>query len=161
MKIIITDTGIYPGVVQTGDLVIHDTKKIKACTGCLACWDRTPGRCIHEDSMKNIGYFFSKADEVVIVSRCIYGSYSSFVQKIMERTLPYFLPDYEIRDGKMYHKKRYSNVMAFSAYFYGDDLSDEEKKLLEERMRRLVQKFGGKMKQIIFVRDALQIGGLS
>ena len=26
-------------------------KKIKNCIGCLTCWSKTPGKCIHKDDM--------------------------------------------------------------------------------------------------------------
>ena len=32
--------------------VVHlRTKNIKNCVGCLTCWTKSPGRCIHRDDM--------------------------------------------------------------------------------------------------------------
>lgn len=161
MKMIITDTGIFPGALKTGDLLIQENGNIHACNGCMKCWDMTPGVCVWKDTLQKMGELLSKTDELVIVSCCLYGTFSSFVQKVLERMLPYFEVEYETRNGKMYHKKRYSNSVEISVYFYGNELDVLEKKSAEQTVYRLMEKMQGKVKRVMFVSDAMQIGGLA
>jgi|GEM_PF-4494445 len=60
--------------------IISDNGSIKSCTGCFGCWIKTPGTCVIKDGYENTGRLFSKADNVLIFSRCYYGGYSPFVK---------------------------------------------------------------------------------
>lgn len=161
MKMIITDTGIFPGTLKPGDLLVQENGNIHACNGCMKCWDTTPGICAWKDTLQKMGELLSKTDELVIVSCCLYGTFSSFVQKVLERALPYFCAEYDTRNGKMFHKRRYSNTIEVSVYFYGNDLDILEKKSAEQMVHRLSEKLQGKVKRVMFVSDAMQIGGLA
>lgn len=44
------------------------------CRGCFNCWTRTPGECVIKDGFDTIGKRLSNADEVTIISKCVYGS---------------------------------------------------------------------------------------
>lgn len=157
---IITDTGIYPGKAGEEDLVIRNTQDIRPCTGCHECWTKTPGRCVWKDPLENIGYLLSKCDQILIVSRCLYGGFSSFVQRVLERMTPYLLPFYE-KGYAVRHKKRYDNTLTVSACFYGENLSDMEVAEAENAVKRLCEKLGAVTGRISFARDALAAGGLS
>lgn len=99
-------------------------------------------------------------DELVIVSRCLYGSFSAFVQRVLERTLPYLTPFY-VNGSSMRHKKRYHNRFSVSAYFYGEDLSEMEKKEARIAVQNVCDELGGVSGRISFTDDVLAIGGLS
>lgn len=160
VKIIITDTGIYPGEAGEEDLVIRNTQNIQACTGCGECWTKTPGRCTLKDPLENLGYLLSVCDELLIVSRCLYGSFSSFVQRVLERMTPYLLPFYT-GGSSMRHKKRYHHTFTVSACFYGDNLSEMEKEEARHAVQKTAEVLGAGMGSVDFVRDALAAGGLS
>lgn len=155
-----TDTGIYPGEIQKEDIVIRNTRNIQTCTGCHECWTKTPGRCVLKDPLENIGYLLSVCDELLIVSRCLYGGFSSFIQRVIERMTPYLTPFYQ-SGSSMRHKCRYKHTFRISACFYGENLSDLEKTEAIDAVNGLADTFGCKKGRISFVQDALAAGGLS
>lgn len=131
MKIIIHDLSqqefaeIYPNSDKT--VVISDNGKIHNCIGCYGCWIKTPGICVLKDGYCNMGEMLSKCSELVIISKCVYGSYSPFVRNILDRSIPYLLPYFVSRNGETHHKNRYENAFSFLTHFYGDDITQREK----------------------------------
>ncbi len=107
--------------------IISNNGKIKGCIGCFCCWTKTPGVCILKDEYNNIGEILSKANEVIIISKCIYGSYSPFVKNILDRSIPYLLPFFKIQNKEIHHKIRYKNRFNLKVYFYGENITEEEK----------------------------------
>jgi multimeric flavodoxin WrbA len=60
--------------------IISDNGKIRPCIGCFSCWIKNPGICVLNDGYQKTGQLFSKCDELTIISKCVYGSYSPFVR---------------------------------------------------------------------------------
>lgn len=75
--------------------------------------------------------------------------------------MPYFMPEYETEEGRMVHKCRGNREIRISAYFYGGQLDEAERMSAQSIVRRLALRLGGRVKRIMFVADAMQIGGLS
>lgn len=124
MRIVITDTEIES---KPGDIVIKKDGEIHSCRGCFYCWFITPGTCAVVDNYRTIGRKFSMGDELVIVSRCLFGGYSPFVKNVLDRAIAYVQPFFEVKRGdKMCHKRRYDNTLRVKAIFYGK--TDEEEK---------------------------------
>jgi multimeric flavodoxin WrbA len=84
-------------------------KKIKYCIGCLTCWTKTPGKCVHKDDMTN--ELFPKllaCDLVIYATPLYYHTINAAMSTFMERTLPAALPFFEQgADGKTFHPLRY------------------------------------------------------
>lgn len=160
MRLVVTDIGLYPGRISPEDRVIS-SGNIKACRGCFGCWTKTPGACVISDDISDMGALLSKCSEIVIVSRCFYGSYSPFVKCVLERCLSYVHPDFEIRNGKMCHRRRYTNSIEISAYFYGEDITEKDKDTAVRLIRANAENICGKAGSVTFVKEAWKIGGLS
>lgn len=116
----------YP-IIQDDFVIISDNGKIKNCIGCFSCWLKTSGVCILKDSYENIGELLSKSDEMLIISKCCYGTYSPFVKNVWDRSLSYLLPYFEKKNNETHHKPRYKNQFKLKVYFYGDDITEYEK----------------------------------
>jgi multimeric flavodoxin WrbA len=159
MKVIVTDTGIYPGTITAEDVVIRAEEKISPCQGCFSCWTKTPGACILEDDLPAMGELLARCDELVIVSRCLYGSYSPFVASVLQRSICYVHPDFVFRDGLMRHKERYDHELRISAYFYGA-AGEQDKKTAEQLVRANARNLNSKTGSVMFFHDAYEIGGL-
>ena len=69
----------------------------------------------------------SKCTELIIVSKCSYGSVSSFIKAVQDRNISYIHPCFVIKNGEMHHKRRYDNTITVSAVFYGKNISEREK----------------------------------
>lgn len=103
------------------------------CMGCFCCWLKTPGTCVIKDKFQHMGELLSTADELIIITKATFGSYSSCVKNVLDRSISYVQPFFGIRNGEMHHRERYENQLNISAVFYGD-LTEGEK----ETSRQLV-----------------------
>ena len=108
-------------------IVISDNGKIRNCIGCFGCWIKTPGVCVLKDSYSNMGELLSKCDEFIIISRCVYGSYSPFIRNVWDRSISYLLPYFITRNGETHHRPRYKNTFLLSVHFYADNITQEER----------------------------------
>ncbi len=155
MKIIIHDlcSTDFEGFGLTTDFdtkVIADNGKIHPCIGCFGCWVKTPGTCVLRDGYENIGELLSVCEELIIISRCIYGSYSPFVRNVLDRSISYMLPYFATINGETHHRNRYDNHVALSVHFYGEDITEAEKKTAENLVAANSVNFYTKGNQVYF-----------
>ena len=132
MRVIIHDLEKIDVCFNSDDIVIDVNKAINRCIGCFSCWIKTPTNCVHGDCP--IVDYLKNADEFIIISKSRYGCYSSNVKKILERTIGYVLPYFEMRKGFIHHKDRYSKRIKLIVYFYGI-ISKKDKECLENLVR--------------------------
>ena len=72
---------------------LHVAKlKIKDCLGCFACWNKTPGKCVHNDDMPKILEKLTAADVVVWSFPLYYFSVPGGLKTLIDRQLPLNLP---------------------------------------------------------------------
>lgn len=148
------DENIENKLVQSNDVQIINAKRAyAACRGCFACWLHTPGYCIMKDKLHCIGADISCADEVVVISRCVYGGLSPEVKKVWDRCIPAVLPFFSYRDGRMHHARRYSHGPNLTVVFYGD-IGAEEKALSEKIIKGNGINFCAESSVVKFVRSA-------
>ena len=138
--------------------IIDNSGNIKKCMGCFGCWLKTPGRCVIPDEYQRMGELAAKAEELTIISKCSFGSYSSFVKNVLDRSISYVLPFFEIREGEMHHRKRYDNQFLMRVIFYGSDITEEEKETAKELVKANAVNLHGKVKEVLFVESAEKIG---
>lgn len=160
MKLIITDLENFNIPVEGGHRIIRPRGKIGNCIGCFGCWTRTPGRCVIHDGYENTGIDMGKCTELIFVSRCCYGSLSPFVKTVQDRAISYIHPDFVIRRGEMHHKRRYSNVIQLSAYYYGENITDAEKETARRILEANADNYDGRVKDIFFFESAEELEGI-
>jgi hypothetical protein len=106
-----------------------------------------------------MGLLLSKAERLIIISQCFYGSYSPFVHNVLDRSIPYLLPYFKTLNGETHHKNRYDTHLRLSVHFYGE-ISLKEK----ETAKKLVQangiNFFTKKAEVQFYADASQLKGV-
>ena len=115
--------------------IISDENKIKNCTGCFCCWIKNPGRCILKDGYENLAELYSKAEKIIIISKCCYGTYSPFIKNVLDRSIPYLLPFFKLKNNEMHHTIRYKNKLSLEVYFYGNGLTELEKNIAEKTVK--------------------------
>ncbi|WRS27183.1 flavodoxin family protein [Oscillospiraceae bacterium MB08-C2-2] len=108
-------------------IIISDNGTIRHCIGCFGCWIKTPGVCVLKDGYSNMGELLSQCDELIIISQCVYGSYSPFIRNVWDRSIPYLLPYFITKNAETHHKSRYQNTFLLSVHFYGDNITQEER----------------------------------
>ena len=159
MKLIITDIEDFKIPVEGEYKLIQPTGKLHHCIGCFGCWVKTPGKCVIHDGYENTGIDMSKCTELILVSRCCYGSVSPFVKMVQDRAISYINPDFVMRKGKMHHKRRYDNVINLTAYFYGENITEEEKETCKELVSANADNFDGKVRAVRFLAKAEDLKG--
>jgi len=79
---------------------------INGCRGCFNCWWVTPGKCIQRDDMDKLLPSIVEAD-VMVLGTPIYGrNVTNYVQKLLERTFVFSLPEMVNRGGETQHPGR-------------------------------------------------------
>ncbi len=137
--------------------VIDSTSRIYYCKGCFGCWLKTPGRCVVEDDCQKIGELLSETETLTLISRCTFGGYSSFVKKVLERTISYLLPFLEVVDKKMRHEGRYKNHIHIKSVFYGEDITETEKETARELVYANARNYGAETVELCFVESINEI----
>ena len=107
------------------DILVNASDIHRYCIGCFGCWLKTPGKCIIKDGFEDMGQRLSQVNEFILISKATFGSYSSAVKNVLDRSISYVLPFFEIRNGEMHHGERYQNVLTISALFYGPMTENE------------------------------------
>jgi len=76
------------------ELIHIRTLDLKACTGCYACWVKTPGECIHKDKdgMGPALESYNHADLVIFGTPLYHFSMSGILKTFIDRTLPRIEP---------------------------------------------------------------------
>lgn len=136
--------------------IITDDGSIRNCIGCFGCWVKTPGRCVLKDNYSRIGEKMAHADELILISRCVYGTYSPFVRNVLDRCLPYLHPDFTKRQHEIHHKARYQNQLRTSVYFYGT-CTEEEQRTAVKTVKANVLNFNGTVEGILFSESREEI----
>lgn len=157
MKLIITDIKDF-AVRVTGDhKIIKPDAAVKHCIGCFGCWIKTPGECIKKDGFHSTGRVMGKCEELIMISECLYGGFSSFVKKVQDRAISYVRPDFAIVNEEMRHRRRYFNKIRISAYFYGEDITEEEKITAENIVKANAKNFYAVVEKVVFLKSPSEL----
>ncbi|MBO5208368.1 MAG: flavodoxin family protein [Lachnospiraceae bacterium] len=160
MKLIITDLENFNLSIKGEHKIIKPQGDIKHCIGCFGCWIKTPGKCVIHDGYENTGIDMGKCSELIIISKCYYGSVSPFVKMVQDRAISYIHPDFVIRKGEMHHKRRYKNVISVSAYFYGENITDVEKETARNILEANADNYDGQVKSVHFYKTIQELEGV-
>lgn len=137
--------------IRPDDIVVWDDGTIRPCTGCFGCWFRTPGRCVVPDSYQKMGENIAKATDWILISRNTFGGFSSFIKNVLDRSISYVSPFFTVRDGEMHHMLRYKRAVGFSATFYGEDMTKEEKDTAWKLVYANARNLNGDVRYVRFV----------
>ena len=132
-------------------IIIDSNNPNHYCIGCFGCWFKTPGKCVIKDEYQGMGENLSKVDELFIISKSTFGSYSSKVKNVLDRSISYVSPYFVIREGEMHHRERYHKNLTISAVFYGEDITEAEKKTSRNLVEANALNLNGTVGTIQFV----------
>ncbi len=161
MKLVITDIVNFKLPISGEHKIIKPDKDAHHCMGCFGCWTKTPGRCVIKDEYSQIPSDISKCKELIIISECLYGGFSTFVKKIQDRWIPYVRPDFKILNGEMRHRRRCFNDFKLSVYFYGKDTTEEEKHTALEIVRANAKNFYASIGSVLFFGSPAELEGIT
>ncbi len=93
----------------TAETVYLHEKSINDCTGCFACWTKTPGVCVHNDDMPELLVRIRKSDLLVIASPLYGNMLTGQMKRFLDRTLPLSNPAIVEIGGEYVHPPRYDD----------------------------------------------------
>nr|MDE7017651.1 flavodoxin family protein [Lachnospiraceae bacterium] len=76
---------------------------------------------------------------------------------VQDRAISYIHPDFVLRKGEMHHKRRYANKISLSAYFYGENLTDQEKETARNIIEANADNYDGCVKNIFFYQTSKEL----
>ena len=132
------------------DILVNACDIHRYCSGCFGCWLKTPGKCVIKDGFEDMGQRLSQVNEFILISKATFGSYSSAVKNVLDRSIAYVLPFFEIRNGEMHHGERYHNALTISALFYGD-MSETEMQTAQNLVRANAVNLNAALGKVHFV----------
>lgn len=137
--------------------VVSDDGTIKSCIGCFGCWIKTPGTCVIRDKYGDMGELISKCDEFIIISKNFYGGFSPFVKNVLDRSISYIHPYFRIVKGEMHHKRRYDNHFELKVCFYGESITEAERRTAEKLVEANALNFDCSVKGVAFAKGPEEI----
>ena len=117
------------------DRAVAADGKYAPCRGCFGCWTRHPAECARKDKLQQICRVLGQADELVIVTKNLYGGYSAEVKNMLDRSIGTSTPLSTYRGRQMHHTLRYGKHDLWRVIVYGETTEAEQAsfRLLAER----------------------------
>jgi multimeric flavodoxin WrbA len=81
--------------------------EIAPCTGCFACWTKTPGRCIIPDQGDLAAKALVNSQLAVFLTPLSFGGYNFHLKKALDRIICVVSPFFTRVRGEIHHQKRY------------------------------------------------------
>lgn len=140
--------------------ILSSMHPVRPCIGCFGCWVRTPGSCVLPDSYQEMGKLLAETGQLILISRCYYGSYSPYVKNVLDRSIGYLQPFFRIVGGEMHHAMRCGNRMAITAHFYGDSITKQEEETAVSLVKANAVNLGAAVTNVHFYQTPEQIRGV-
>ena len=89
MKVILYDLDSeYGALIESKcDRALAADGKYAPCQGCFRCWTKHPAECFMKDKLRQVCRLIGRADELVIVTKNLYGGYSAAVKNVLDRSI--------------------------------------------------------------------------
>ena len=161
MRVIIHDLGReYDGRLEKkcGRLIAADGR-YAPCRGCFGCWTKHPAECFMKDSLRQVCRVIGQADEVVIITRNLYGEYSADVKNVLDRSIGTSTPLSTYRGRQMHHTLRYGKHRLWKVIVYGD-ITEEEKETFRLRAERNALNDGFEKSEVSFIQNPEELEAL-
>lgn len=140
------------------DRVIRADGKYAPCRGCFGCWTKHPAQCFMKDSLHQVCRIIGQADELVIVTKNLYGGYSVPVKNVLDRSIGTSTPLSTYRGRQMHHTLRYGKRLLRKVVVYGD-ATEAEKESFRYLVQRNALNDGYERSEVIFVDEPGKLEG--
>ena len=109
-----------------------------------------------KDSLQKICRVIGHADELVIVTKNLYGAYSAAVKNILDRPIATSTPFSTYRGRQMHHTLRYGKHDLWKVVVYGE-VSETEKATFRYMAERNAINDGFERSEVIFLKDLTEL----
>ena len=154
MKVILHDLepSFNSMIKAKGDRVIDADGKYAPCQGCFGCWTRHPAECFMKDKLRQVCRIVGRADELVIVTKNLYGGYSAAVKNVLDRSIGTSTPFSTYRGRQIHHTLRYGRHELWKVIVYGD-ITEAEKTSFRNLAERNAVNDGYERAELVFLED--------
>lgn len=154
MKVVLHDlAGEYTEALSAKcDRMIHADGKYAPCQGCFGCWTKHPAECFMKDKLQQTARVIGQADELVIITENLYGTYSPAVKTVLDRGIGISTPLSTYRGKQMHHTLRYGKHDLLKVIVYGN-ATQQEKETFTYMAERNAINNGFKRFEVIFPED--------
>ena len=115
-------------------------REINHCLGCVACWIKTPGKCVHKDDMAELIDKFMGSDVSVFATPIHIDNLSGITKNFIDRLIATRMPFFEVySDGETRHLNRYEQqprIMMISSCGYPEQSQFQVIRLWLKRFSR-------------------------
>ena len=161
MKVIIHDLGSeYEALFKEKcSCVVAADGKYAPCQGCFSCWTKHPAECFMKDKLQQVCRVIGQADELVIITKNLYGMYSAAVKNVLDRSIGTSTPLSTYRGRQMHHTLRYGKHGLWKVIVYGE-ITEAEKDTFRLLAERNAVNDGFEHSEVIFIEDFSEWEGL-
>jgi len=158
MKVILYDLGPeYVALIEAKcDRALAADGKYAPCQGCFGCWTKHPAECFMKDKLRQVCRLIGRADELVIVTKNLYGGYSAAVKNVLDRSIATSTPLSTYRGRQMHHTLRYGKHELWKVVVYGE-VSGKEKATFRTMAERNAVNDGYERSEVIFLKDLSEL----
>ena len=158
MKVILHDLSPdYGALIESKcDLALAADGKYAPCQGCFGCWTKHPAECFMKDKLRQVCRLIGRADELVIVTKNLYGGYSAAVKNVLDRSIGTSTPFSTYRGRQMHHTLRYGKHDLWKVVVYGES-SEAEKSTFRLMAERNAVNDGYERFEAIFLEDLAEL----
>ena len=158
MKAIIHDLDRrYDELIESRcSLAVSADGKYAPCQGCFGCWTKHPAECFMQDKLKQVCRIIGRADELVIVTKNLYGGYSAAVKNVLDRSIGTSTPFSTYRGRQMHHTLRYGKHDLWKVIVYGE-ITEEEKATFRFLAERNAINDGYQHSEVVFIQDPAEL----
>ena len=158
MKVIVHDLGPEYEATLAGrcDRLLTADGRYAPCQGCFGCWTKHPAACFMKDKLQQACRVIGTADQLVVVTKNLYGGYSAPVKNVLDRSIGTSTPFSTYRGRQMHHTLRYGKKDLWKVIVYGD-VTEAEKATFTNLVERNAVNEGCRRSEIIFLEDLSQL----
>ncbi len=136
--------------------------KMAPCRGFYDCWLRTPGTCALHDGFENLGQQIGRCDDLIIVSKSLYGGYSKEIKNALDRSISFALPYFKLVAWEVHHQPRFAKHSDMTVYIYdSDSMSETDKNALRELAAANVRNLHKNAPRVEFIGNINEIKELA
>ena len=158
MKVIVSDLGSqYAGMIEAKcDRILEADGKYAPCQGCFGCWTKHPAACFMKDALQQACRIIGQADELVIITKNLYGAYSADIKNVLDRSIGTSTPFSTYRGRQMHHTLRYGKHDLWKVIVYGD-ITESEKETFRYLAERNALNDGYQRSEVVFLADLKEL----
>ena len=158
MKVIVSDLGgQYAGMIEAKcDRILEADGKYAPGQGCFGCWTKHPAACFMKDALQQACRIIGQADELVIITKNLYGAYSADIKNVLDRSIGTSTPFSTYRGRQMHHTLRYGKHDLWKVIVYGD-ITETEKETFRYLAERNALNDGYQRSEVVFLTDLKEL----